>query len=157
MLHCAWRAPKTNFRGVVKLVLLCQERLICCIIRFKSYFATLYHIGAETKWLPFPDDIFKCFFFKFQLKFHLKFVPKAPINNIPALVQIKTWCRRGARPLSEPIMLDHRRIYASHSLNELIRTKNYATGWEIFRFHREDEIPQHSFRHSASCHGIDIC
>ena len=34
----------------------------------------------------------------------LKFVPKGPINNIPALVQIMAWCQIGAKPLSEPTM-----------------------------------------------------
>ena len=34
-----------------------------------------------------------------------KFVPKGPINNIPALVQIKGWYRPGDKPLSEPMMV----------------------------------------------------
>ena len=38
----------------------------------------------------FPDDIFKCIFLKenvwIPIKISLKFVPKSPINNIPALV-----------------------------------------------------------------------
>ena len=32
----------------------------------------------------------------------LKFAPKDPINNIPALVQVITWRRPGDKPLSEP-------------------------------------------------------
>ena len=35
----------------------------------------------------------------------LKFVPKGPINNIPALVQIMAWCQPGNKPLSEPMMV----------------------------------------------------
>ena len=35
----------------------------------------------------------------------LKFVPKGPINNIPALVQIMAWRRPGDKPLSEPVMV----------------------------------------------------
>ena len=35
----------------------------------------------------------------------LKFVPKGPINNIPALVQIMAWRRAGDKPLSEPMMV----------------------------------------------------
>ena len=38
----------------------------------------------------FPDDIFKCIFINenvwISIKISLKFVPKGPINNIPALV-----------------------------------------------------------------------
>ena len=57
----------------------------------------------------FPDDIFKCFFLNenvsIAIKVSLKFVPKGPINNIPALVQIMTWRRPGDKPLSEPMMV----------------------------------------------------
>ena len=35
------------------------------------------------------------------IKISLKVVPKGPINNIPALVQIMVWCRPGNKPLSE--------------------------------------------------------
>ena len=49
----------------------------------------------------FADDIFKCIFLNenvwIPIKISLKFVPKDPINNIPAL--------DGAKPLSEPIMV----------------------------------------------------
>ena len=49
----------------------------------------------------------------------LKFVPKGPINNIPALVQIMAWRRPGDKPLSEPWWLYYWRIYASFGVNEL--------------------------------------
>ena len=35
----------------------------------------------------------------------MKFVPKSPINNIPALDQMMAWRRPGDKPLSEPIMV----------------------------------------------------
>ena len=38
------------------------------------------------------------------IKISRKFVPKAPYNNIPALIQIRAWRRPGDKPLSEPIM-----------------------------------------------------
>ena len=57
----------------------------------------------------FPDDIFKCIFLNenvwISIKISLKFVPKGPINNIPALVQIMVWRRSGDKPLSEPMMV----------------------------------------------------
>ena len=34
-----------------------------------------------------------------------EFVPKGPINNIPALVQIMAWHLPGNKPLSEPMMV----------------------------------------------------
>ena len=57
----------------------------------------------------FADDIFKCIFLNenvwIVVKISLKFVPKGPINNIPALVQIMAWGRPGDMPLSEPRMI----------------------------------------------------
>ena len=56
----------------------------------------------------FPDDIYKSIFLnenaQISIKFSLKFVPRGPINNIPALVQIMAWRRLSDKPLSEPMM-----------------------------------------------------
>ena len=57
----------------------------------------------------FADDIFKHTFFNenvwISIKISLKFVPKGPINNIPALAQIMAWRCSGDKPLSEPMMV----------------------------------------------------
>ena len=57
----------------------------------------------------FADDTFKCIFLnenvKISIKISLKFVPKVPINNIPALCQIMAWRRSGDTPLSETMMV----------------------------------------------------
>ena len=57
----------------------------------------------------FPDDIFKCTFLNeniwIPIKISLKFVPKCPINNIPASVQIMAWHRPVDKPLSEPMVV----------------------------------------------------
>ena len=57
----------------------------------------------------FTDDTFKRIFlnktFRISIKISLKFVPKGPINNISALVQIIAWLRSGDKPLSEPLMV----------------------------------------------------
>ena len=57
----------------------------------------------------FADDISKCIFLNenvlISIKIPLKFIPKCPINNITALVQIMAWRRPGDKPLSEPIMI----------------------------------------------------
>ena len=57
----------------------------------------------------FADDILKRIFFNenvwISIKISLKFVPKGPINNITALVQIMAWCRSGDKPLSEPMVV----------------------------------------------------
>ena len=40
---------------------------------------------------------------KIPIKISLKFVPKGPINNDPALVQIMAWRRSGKKPFSESV------------------------------------------------------
>ena len=56
-----------------------------------------------------PDDIFKSIFLNenvwIAIKISLKFVPEGPINNIPALVQIMTWCHSGNKPLFKPMVV----------------------------------------------------
>ena len=55
------------------------------------------------------DDTFKRIFLNenvsISIEISLKFVPKGPINNIPALVQIMAWRHPGDKPLSEPMMV----------------------------------------------------
>ena len=57
----------------------------------------------------FADDPFKRIFLnatlRISIKISLNFVPKRPINNIPALVQIMAWRRPGDKPLSESTMV----------------------------------------------------
>ena len=57
----------------------------------------------------FPYDIFKCIFLNgnvwIPIKIPLKFVPKGPINNTPALFQIMAWRQPGDKPLSETMMV----------------------------------------------------
>ena len=64
----------------------------------------------------FADDILDCVLLNenvwISIKISLKFLPKGPINNIPALIPIMTWRRPGDKPLSG-------RIYAPLGPNEL--------------------------------------
>ena len=63
----------------------------------------------QTWWPLFPDDIFICIFLNENvgvlLKISPKYVPKGPINNIPALLQIMAWRRPGDKSLSETMMV----------------------------------------------------
>ena len=56
----------------------------------------------------FTDDIFKSISLNEKtwivIKILLKFVPKRPINNIPALVKVMAWRRTGDQPSSEPML-----------------------------------------------------
>ena len=66
--------------------------------------------------------------YDFRLNTLLKFVPKGPINNIPALVQIMTWRRPSDKPLSEPMMVNS----LTHiCVSRLQWVKMWGTGIEI--------------------------
>ena len=66
----------------------------------------------------FPEDIFKCIFmnekFCIVIQISLKFVPKGPINNIPALVQKMAWRGSCDKPLSEPMLTHFTDAYMRH-------------------------------------------
>ena len=66
----------------------------------------------------FADDVFRSIFvnekFCILVKISLKFVPKGPIDNNPAQVQIMVWCRLGDKPLSEPMLTWFTDAYMRH-------------------------------------------
>ena len=57
----------------------------------------------------FTDNVFRCIFLNknisILINISLRFVPKGPVNNISALVQIMAWHWPDYNPLSEPMML----------------------------------------------------
>ena len=64
------------------------------------------------------DDIFKCIFlnenFRISIRISLKFVPKVPIDNKPALVPVMAWRRTGDKPLPEPMLTQFTDAYMRH-------------------------------------------
>ena len=48
------------------------------------------------------------------IKISLNFVPKGPINHIPALVQIMAWCWIGDKPLYKPKVTQFNDAYICH-------------------------------------------
>ena len=67
---------------------------------------SLTHWGWDKMAAIFPMTFSNAFsWMKITIKISLKFVPKGPINNIPALVQIMAWRRPGDKPLSEPMLV----------------------------------------------------
>ena len=81
----------------------------------------------------FPDDIFKCIFWKKNvlnlIKISLKYISKGPIDNIPALVQIMAWRRPGAKPLSEPMMA-RLSVHICITLSQWVKT-NLSSYWNF--------------------------
>ena len=53
---------------------------------------------------------------RISIRFSLRFVPRIPIDNKPALVQVMTWCRTGNKPLPEPMLNWFSDAYMQHSL-----------------------------------------
>ena len=120
-----------------------KHKLIWDIIQNLFWILELYKTNDFNTLRPrqdrhhFADDIFTCIFFNenccILIKFSLKYVRKGPIDNNSVLVQIMTWRQSGDKPLSEPMMINLPRIYASLGPNELRkkRTLGYVTSWEM--------------------------
>ena len=75
------------------------------------------------------DDIFKRIFLnengRIPIQVSLSFIPKSPIDNIPALVPVMAWRRTGDKPLPEPMIYSvHRCIYATLEGDELSLRQN---------------------------------
>ena len=78
-------------------------------IRYTNYCDVLNTLRPIQNGCHFADDRFKCIFLNgniwISITISVKFVPKGPINNIPALFRIMAWCRPGDRPLSELMII----------------------------------------------------
>ena len=66
----------------------------------------------------FADDNFSWIFLnenvRISIKISLKFVPKGPIDNKSALVQVMAWRRTGDKPLPEPVLTQFTDAYMRH-------------------------------------------
>ena len=75
--------------------------------------------------------------FGISIRISLKFVPKGPIDNKSALVQVMAWCRTGDEPLPEPMLTRFTDAYMRHwgemsrVVTALVRC---AGGWAAPRF-----------------------
>ena len=70
--------------------------------------STLNTLRSRQNGHHFTDNILNSFFSEnvsVSIKISIKFLPRCPINNIPALVQIMAWRRTGDKPLSQPMMV----------------------------------------------------
>ena len=64
------------------------------------------------------EDIFKCIFLNENnittIQISLQFVPRSPIYNMSAFVQVMAWRRTGDKPLSEPMLICFPDAYMRH-------------------------------------------
>ena len=78
-------------------------------------FDILTHLPFDKMAAILADDIFKCIFLnenvRISIQISLKFVPKGPIDNKSALVQVIAWCRTGDKPLPEAMMTQFNDAY----------------------------------------------
>ena len=100
MIHCTLQKHNVNT--------MCHETSMTS--SFVTIFIILTHWGRDKMdAISQTTDTFKPIFvnenIRFLIKISLKFVPKVPINNIPALIQIMALRRPGDKPLSEAMMV----------------------------------------------------
>ena len=62
----------------------------------------------------FSDAFFMNENFYILIKISMKFVPKGPIGNNPALDYIMAWHQKGDKPLSEPMLTQFTDAYMRH-------------------------------------------
>ena len=78
----------------------------------------LTHLSLDKMTAILTDDIVKCIFLnesdKIPIQISLKFIPRSPIDNKPASVQVMAWHRTGDKPLSEPMMAQFTDAYMRH-------------------------------------------
>ena len=105
----------------------------------------------------FLDDTIKRIFLneniRISIEISLKFVPKGPINEIPALVQIMAWRRPGDKPLSELMMVNlPKHICVSRPQWFNLRFFCYSewTTWDLFHLHGLTLIPAWISNHMSS-------
>ena len=106
-----WHSPEDNFTGNVQDI---YPWYVCENYWFESTVASprdhwVNTLRPRQNGRRFADDTFKRIFLnenvRISIKISLRFVPKGPVNNNSALVQIMTWRRSGDKPLSEPMMV----------------------------------------------------
>ena len=106
--------------------------ITCCLV--SKFQCCLNSLRPRQNGRHFADYIFKRIFLNenvwIPIKISMKFVPKGPITNIPALVKIMAWRRPGDKPLYEPMMvslLTHICVTLPQWVNSSSHTQNIGS------------------------------
>ena len=138
--HCNVTAPVNIFRTSSSLIF--QSSRIYVLSRKRNWWPSFNTLRRRQNGRHLPDAIFKRIFLYeniwISLTISLKFIPRIPINNIPALFQIMAWRRLGDKPLSEPMvvsLLTHicvtRPRWVSTLLNPVEKLNEGNVSWMI--------------------------
>ena len=122
---------------------------IACLISY--YIKTL---RPRQNGRHFTDDTFNPIFLneniRISIKISLKFVPKVPINNIPASVQIMAWRRPGDKPLSELMMV--------YVLTHMCVTRPQWVKYDLIIMHHSSDLTlSPAFQQMAVQHSFENC
>ena len=92
---------------------------ICKIVKH----ADLTYLSLDKMAASLAEDIFKRIFldenYRIPIHISLKFVPRSPIGNKPALVQVMAWHQTGDKSVPKPMMIQYTDVYASLGGDEL--------------------------------------
>ena len=102
-----WAQSQHQLRNSIEITCTRKSVLDKLTLRFNGIIST--HWGRDKmdaiSQTAFSSAFYWMKMYELRLKNSLKFVPKGPISNIPALVQIMAWRRPGDKPLSEPMLV----------------------------------------------------
>ena len=106
LIEWSWHSPMTI---VVKARWLVGYRLFTIVTEIPYASWSFFNLSPPRQnGQNFADDIFRCIIvnerFCISNEISLKFVPRGPIDNNSAFVQIMVWRRIGEKPLSEPML-----------------------------------------------------
>ena len=113
-----------------------------CSIASKFSCSSINTLRPRQNGHRFADYTFKRIFLnenvRISIKISLKLVPKGPINNNPALVQIMVGRRSGDKPLSEPMVvsvLTHICVTRPQWFKVITKATSKITSAQIWQFH----------------------
>ena len=97
----------------------------------------------------FADDIYKSMILNGNCRIlilnSLKYAHKGPVNNKPALVQIRAWRPPGDKPLSEPMVNSFSGVYKHHS-GSIIKQALYISCFSPFQSSFNSNLLRSSLR-----------
>ena len=110
MDFCVSDSDGVTAANMTKYGLLCQKQV--------ARTGTINSSPLDKMAAILADDIFNCIFLsendRIPIRISLKYVPRSPIDNKAALVQVMAWRRTGDKPLPEPMMTQFIDAYMRH-------------------------------------------